>query len=68
MKLGEALVKETLITRQQLDQALMRQIQFGGRIGTNLLELRYLEEEDLSKFLGKYFRLKKRILDLSFPL
>jgi hypothetical protein len=57
MKLGEALVKETLITRQQLDQALMRQIQFGGRIGTNLLELRYLEEEELSKFLGKYFRI-----------
>ena len=57
MKLGEALVKEALITRQQLEQALKRQVQFGGRIGTNLVELRFLEEEDLSKFLSRFFRL-----------
>ena len=56
MKLGEALVKEGLITRQQLDLALKRQVVFGGRIGTNLIELRILEEDELTKFLGKYFR------------
>jgi hypothetical protein len=56
MKLGEALVRETLITKQQLDQALKRQVQFGGRIGTNLVELRFIEEEDLSKFLGRFFK------------
>lgn len=57
MKLGEALIKEALITRQQLEQALKRQVQFGGRIGTNLVELRFLEEEELSNFLGRYFKL-----------
>jgi hypothetical protein len=56
MKLGEALVKETLITRQQLDQALKRQIQFGGRIGTNLIELRFIEEKELTKFLSRFFK------------
>jgi len=56
MRLGEALVKEALITRQQLEQALKRQIQFGGRIGTNIVELRFLEEEELAKFLSRYFK------------
>lgn len=57
MKLGEALVKEALITKDQLHQALERQVQFGGRIGTNLIELRFIAEEDLSKFLSKYFKI-----------
>jgi hypothetical protein len=63
MKLGEALIKEALITRQQLDQALMRQVQFGGRIGTNIVELRFLEEDELLKFLSRYFRLPAIPLD-----
>jgi len=56
MRLGEALVKDALITRQQLEQALKRQIQFGGRIGTNIVELRFLEEQELAKFLGRFFK------------
>ncbi len=56
MNFGEALIKEGLITRQQLDLALQRQVVFGGKIGTNLVELRILEEDELTKFLGKYFR------------
>lgn len=56
MKLGEALVKEALITRQQLELALKRQTQFGGKIGTNLVESGFIEEEDLSKFLSTYFK------------
>lgn len=57
MKLGEALVKEALITRQQLDQALKRQVQFGGRIGSNLVELRFIEEDELSGFLSRFFKI-----------
>src|SRR5512142_3236512 len=64
MKLGEALVKEALMTKEQLDQALMRQVQFGGRIGTNLVELRFIEEGDLAKFLSRYFRLPLAPFDL----
>ncbi|MCL5023929.1 MAG: hypothetical protein M1497_11315 [Nitrospirae bacterium] len=57
MKVGDALIKEGLITRQQLDLALQRQVQFGGRIGTNLVELRFLTEDELTKFLGRYFKM-----------
>ncbi len=57
MRLGEALVKEGLITRQQLELALQRQVQFGGRIGTNLVELRVIGEDELTKFLSKFFRI-----------
>ena len=64
MKLGEALIKEALITRQQLEQALKRQVQFGGRIGTNIVELRFLDEDELSKFMSKFFRLPAIPLEL----
>ncbi len=57
MKLGEALVKESLITRDQLRQALERQVIFGGRIGTNIVELGILTERDLSAFLSRFFNL-----------
>lgn len=57
MKLGEALVKEALITRQQLHEALERQVLFGGRIGTNVVELRFIEEAELTKFLARYFKI-----------
>jgi len=56
MKLGEALVSEGLITREQLRRALERQVIFGGRIGTNIVEIGILSEEDLTKFLSKYFK------------
>jgi hypothetical protein len=57
MKLGEALVYSGLITKQQLNLAIERQVIFGGRIGTNLLELRILNEEDFTKFMGNYYKL-----------
>jgi len=56
MKIGEALIREGLITRDHLTRALERQVMFGGRIDTNLVELRFLQEENLAKFLGRYFR------------
>jgi hypothetical protein len=57
MKLGEALVKDSLITRDQLRLALERQVIFGGRIGTNIVELGILTEKDLSAFLSRFFKL-----------
>lgn len=55
MKLGEALVRESLITRDQLKEALERQVIFGGRIGTNIVERGFMKEADLAAFLGRYF-------------
>jgi len=56
MKLGEALVKASLITNEQLRLALERQVIFGGRIGTNLVELKVIKESELVAFLGKYLK------------
>ncbi len=57
MKLGEALVKAGLITEKQLKEALERQIVFRGRIDTNLVELRFIEDAKLALFLGKFLNL-----------
>lgn len=56
MRLGEVLVKEGILTRQQLNVALERQVTFGGRIGTNLIELRILTEEEFTNFLSKFYK------------
>ncbi|MBN2493604.1 MAG: hypothetical protein JXR96_03345 [Deltaproteobacteria bacterium] len=52
IKLGELLVKNGVITRHQLQEALHAQTIFGGRLGTNLVELGYVNEADLSKLLS----------------
>jgi len=64
MKLGEALIKEAIITTEQLKQALERQIQFGGRIGTNLVELRFIKDEELTSFLSRHFKLPEATSDM----
>jgi hypothetical protein len=56
MKLGEALVKEGLITSEQLRLALERQVIFGGRIGTNLVELKVIKEPEFVSFLSKFLK------------
>lgn len=53
MKLGEAMAREGLITNEVLARALERQIIFGGRLGTNLVEMGAISEETLAKFLSK---------------
>jgi hypothetical protein len=55
VRLGEALIKEGLITDNVLVRALERQVIFGGRLGTNLVEMGAISEENLAKFLGKLF-------------
>jgi len=50
------MVKEGLITNGVLAKALERQIIFGGRLGTNLVEMGAINEETLAKFLAKVLR------------
>ena len=52
VKLGELLVQKGLITEEQLKEALKRQYQQGGFIGTNLVLLGYLKEETLMEVLS----------------
>jgi len=52
IKLGELLVSNKLITEHQLKEGLHAQTVFGGKLGTNLVELGYLNEMDLAKLLS----------------
>jgi len=51
--IGDMLVTAGNITPAQLDEALKCQVIFGGRIGTNLIELGYLTEDELSRALSR---------------
>ncbi|WP_257455562.1 GspE/PulE/PilB domain-containing protein [Archangium lipolyticum] len=53
MRLGELLLQEKLITPQALEEALESQVVHGGRLGTNLVELGLVSEQDLARVLGK---------------
>ena len=53
MRIGELLVNAGKITPAQLDETLKGQAIFGGRFGTNLVEMGYLDEHDLAHFLSK---------------
>jgi hypothetical protein len=52
-QLGQMLVKEKIISAKQLDEAIQAQVIFGGRLGTNLVELGYLDEQTLTKSLAR---------------
>jgi hypothetical protein len=54
---SEALIKIGLITDKQLKEALDRQGVFGGRIDTNLVELRFVDDTKLALFLAKFLNL-----------
>ncbi len=55
-KFGELLIQEGACTPQALKEALRNQVIFGGRVGTNLLELKAVEEEALARALGRFHR------------
>lgn len=55
-RLGELLVAAGLVTAEQVEQALRAQVMWGGRIGTNLIELCNLDLDDLAKALGRQRR------------
>jgi hypothetical protein len=57
MLLGELLVAEGLVSQAAMDDALDAQVVHGGRLGTNLLELGLISEQDLARGLGKQHRM-----------
>jgi len=54
MKLGSMLIQERIITEGQLEEALRNQVIFGGKVGTNLIELGYITTELLSDALARH--------------
>lgn len=51
--LGKQLIKDGLVTPAQIDEAVNSQVVFGGRLGTNLIELEYIDEKALTQALSK---------------
>lgn len=58
LKLGEILVKSGDVTMEELNEALKSQVIFGGRLGTNMIEMGYINEEKLAIALGKLFSIR----------
>ncbi len=53
MRLGEMLRKQGYITAKQLDEALQYQKKHGGRLGSILVRLGYIEEDTILNFLSR---------------
>ena len=62
-RLGELLVKENLITPEQLKQAIEEQKAVGGRLGSNLTKLGFVTDEEFLSFLSKQYNVPAINLD-----
>jgi hypothetical protein len=51
---GKFLMRRGALTRAQIDEATQSQVVFGGRLGTNLIELGYLRLEEVEKHLSEH--------------
>jgi len=63
-KLGEILVRENLLTPQQLRQALDYQREHGGRLGFNLVKLGLVSDDTITAVLSRQYGVPSVNLDL----
>ena len=56
-RLGDLLVSENLLTSAQLEKAIEAQCLYGGRLGTNIVELELLSEDRIAKALSRKLQL-----------
>jgi type IV pilus assembly protein PilB len=54
-RLGEILIKESLITSEQLNQALQYQKQHGGRLGSCLMKLGFVSDDEITGVLSRQY-------------
>ncbi|HEX3371445.1 MAG TPA: hypothetical protein VHS08_02945, partial [Candidatus Acidoferrales bacterium] len=54
-RLGEILIKENLITSDQLKQALEHQKAGGGRLGTCLMKLGIISDDEITGVLSRQY-------------
>ncbi len=55
VKLGQLLINSKIVTEDQLKKALELQKKESGRLGTNLIKLGFLTEDELVSFLSKQY-------------
>jgi type IV pilus assembly protein PilB len=56
-RIGDILLREGLITREQLDRALREQREHGTRLGYALVKLGFIKETDVARMLGRQYRI-----------
>ena len=56
-RLGDLLVREGLITKDQLDKALQEQKSNGQRLGYNLVKMGFIQETEITKMLARQYRM-----------
>jgi type IV pilus assembly protein PilB len=56
-RLGDLLLREGLITKEQLDKALQEQKASGTRLGYSLVKLGFVQETEITKMLARQFRM-----------
>jgi hypothetical protein len=49
----DMLLEAGLISREQFEEALLNRVVFGGKIGTSLIEMGFVTEENLARFLSR---------------
>ena len=54
-QIGELLVKENLLTAEQLREARDEARSRGGRVGAQITQLGYLNENELTDFVAKQY-------------
>jgi type IV pilus assembly protein PilB len=54
-RLGEILIKESLINADQLKQALAYQQQHGGRLGTCLMKMGFITDDEITEVLSRQY-------------
>ncbi|MFI5278893.1 MAG: type IV-A pilus assembly ATPase PilB [Gemmatimonadales bacterium] len=56
-RLGDLLIREGLITKDQLDKGLQEQKANGTRLGYNLVKLGFVQETEITKMLARQYRM-----------
>jgi type IV pilus assembly protein PilB len=54
-QIGELLIKESLLTQEQLHLALKHQRENGGRLGSILIQLGFVEDDDITSLLSRKY-------------
>src|SRR5262245_15305199 len=55
VKLGELLLKENMVTPQQLQEALSYQKRNGGKLGKSFVTLGYVRDEEITSLLSRQY-------------
>ena len=55
VRIGELLLKEKLISAEQLQQALSQQKSNGGKLGYNLVKMGFVKDEQITALLSKQY-------------